>query len=183
MEAKTDISKQAPAREGTTLTVRQDWDNDGFLRISGARTISLYLDLMYTQATNLPVNEWGLFFAFDQRQFEFGYKGLVKRGLIKDGDKIKDFGNGCFGTSEAMKRWAEAINAIEDRIRKECDPYEVYLEEYNNYECCIDWDGDDRAVEKVISIFGVERTRKALEGRRFRAMSTIDMVARSMERN
>ena len=173
----------APAVTAETLQVRQDWDNDGFLRISGARTIKRYLDLMYTQATNLPVNEWGLFFAFDQGQFDFGYKDLVKRGLIKDGDKIKSFGNGCFGTSEAMTRWAEAINAIEDKIRKECDPYEVYLEEYNNFECCIDWDGDDRAVEKVISIFGVERTREAIEGRRFRAYSTIDMVAESMTRN
>ena len=82
-----------------------------------------------------------------------------------------------------MKRWAAEQKAIEDKIREECDPYEVSLEEFNNYECCIDWDGDERAVEKVISIFGLERTREAIEGRRFRAISPIDDIAESMKRN
>lgn len=166
-----------------TLLVQQDWNNDGFLRITGARTIKRYLQLEYEQATNLPINKWGLFFAFSQEQFEVGYKDLLKRGLIAEGEKVKNFGNGCFGTVEAMKRWAKEITAIEDQIRAECDPYEVYLEEYNNYECCIDWDGDERAVEKVLSIFGLERTRKAIQGRRFRALSPIEDIAEAMKKN
>lgn len=170
------------ATNTTTLEVRQDWNNDGFLRITGARTIRRYNELMQQQS-NLPVDKWGIFFAFDQRQFDDGYKGLVARGLIKDGEKIKSFGNGCFGISEAMKRWAREIKAIEDRIREECDPYEVYLDEYNNFECCIDWDGDDRAVERVLSIWGVERTRAAIQGKRYRAGNTIEEIAENMNRN
>lgn len=172
------INNTQPAQ----LSVRQDWNNDGFLLISGARTIRRYNELQQ-QEYNLPLNEWGIFFAFDQRQFDDGYKGLVTRGLIKAGEKIKSFGNGCFGISEAMKRWAREVKAIEDRIREECDPYEVYLDEYNNFECCIDWDGDDRAVEKVLSIFGLARTKEALNGKRFRICSSIDAIAAGTERN
>ena len=166
-----------------TLQVQQDWNNDGFLRITGARTIRRYIELEYELLPKLPVDKWGIFFAFSQQQFDDGYKGLLKRGLIAEGEKVKHFGGGCYGITEAMKRWAQEAKAIEDQIRAECDPYEVYLEEYNNYECCIDWDGDDRAVEKVISIFGLERTRKAIQGRRFRALSPIEDIAEAMKKN
>lgn len=172
----------ATAVRPATLRVTQDWDNDGFLRISGAKTIRRYLDINQ-QMHKLPVDKWGIFFAFSPDQFKTGYEGLVKRGLIKEGDIIKDFGGGCFGTKEAMTRWSQEVNALEDQIRAECDPYEVYLEEYNNFECCIDWDGDDRAVEKVLSIFGLRRTKDALNGKRFRVCSSIDAIAESMKRN
>ena len=82
-----------------------------------------------------------------------------------------------------MKRWMDEVNNIEEKIRQECDPYEVYLEEYNNYECCIDWDGDDRAVEKVLALYGLDRTREAINGKRFRINHTIDEIYESMQRN
>lgn len=170
------------AVQPATLQVRQDWENDGFLRITGARTIKRYNELN-EQQYNLPIDKWGIFFAFDQRQFDEGYKGLVARGLIKDGEKVKSFGNGCFGILEAMKRWMSEVNNIEEKIRQECDPYEVYLEEYNNYECCIDWDGDDRAVEKVLALYGLDRTREAINGKRFRINHTIDQIYESMQRD
>ena len=164
----------------TQLQVTQDWDNDGFLRISGARTLKLYYELR-DQQHEIPVTEYGIFFAFSKEQFEDGYKGLVKRGLIKDGDKIKHFDCGAFGTIEGMKRWIKEADAIDKRIREECDPYEVYLEEYNNYECCIDWDGDQRAVEAVLRLYGLERTKQAIYGRRFRKCGEIDAIWESMK--
>lgn len=163
----------------TKVQVKQDWDNDGFLRISGAETLARYHELLERQRT-LPVTEWGIFFAFSNEQFEKGYKGLVKRGLIKDGDKIKRFGHGAFGILDGMRRWTQEAAAIDAQIRTECDPYEVYLDEYNNYECCIDWDGDDRAVEKVLSIFGMKATTAAIYGRRMRANHTIEEIAAQM---
>ena len=163
----------------TKVQVKQDWDNDGFLRISGAETLARYHELQEKQRT-LPVTEWGIFFAFSNEQFEEGYKGLVKRGLIKDGDRIKRFGQGAFGTLEGIRRWTQEAAAIDAQIRTECDPYEVYLDEYNNYECCIDWDGDDRAVERVLAIFGMEATVAAISGRRMRVNHTIDEIAESM---
>lgn len=165
----------------TTLKVTQDWDNDGFLRITGARTIKRYNELTHQQS-NIPCNEYGVFFAFSDRQFKEGYRGLVKRGLIKDGDKVRTFGQGCFGVLEGMKRWMAEAAAIDRQIAAECDPYEVYLDEYNNYECCIDWDGDQRAVEKVISLYGIDKTKEALYGKRFRAHGTIEEIANGMNK-
>ena len=160
----------------TKVQFKQDWSNDGFLRISGAETLGRYHELLDKQH-NIPVSEYGVFFAFSNQQFDEGYKGLVKRGLIKDGERIKHFSNGAFGTLEGMKRWIQEAQAIDEQIRTECDPFEVYLDEYNNHECCIDWDGDDRAVEKVLAIFGLETTIAALTGRRLRACRTIGEIA------
>lgn len=166
----------------TKVQVKQDWDNDGFLRITGAETIARYNELLHKQS-NIPITEYGVFFAFSQEQFDEGYKNLVKKGFIKDGDKIKRFGNGAFGILDGMKRWASEAEAIDRQIREECDPYEVYLDEYNNYECCIDWDGDERAVEKVLSIYGLEATIAAINGRRYRACSSIEEIYEEMNKN
>lgn len=165
----------------TNVQVRQDWDNDGFLRITGAETLTRYSELR-EQQYKIPCDKYGVFFAFSQDQFDQGYKGLVKRGLIKDGEKIKRFGGGAYGILEGMKRWMKESHEIDEKIRTECDPYEVYLYEYNNFECCIDWDGDTRAVEEVIRLFGMDGARK-LEGRRMRACDTLDDIAERMLNN
>ena len=166
----------------TKVQVTQDWDNDGFLRITGAETIARYNELRHQQY-EIPVKEYGVFFAFSQEQFDEGYKYLVKKGFIKDGEKVKRFGNGAFGTLEGMQRWMREAEAIDEKIRKECDPYEVYLDEYNNHECCIDWDGDDGAVRKVLEIYGLEVTVAAIQGRRFRACGSIEAIYNEMSKN
>ena len=164
----------------TNVKVTQDWNNDGFLRISDAETIGRYLELKQCQY-NIPAGKYGVFFAFSKDQFDMGYKDLVKRGLIKEGDRVSNFGQGAFGLKEGMKRWMDEAHAIDEQIAAECDPYEVYLEEYNNFECCIDYDGDERAVEEVIRLFGVERATKALYRRRFRKCGEIDAIAARMK--
>lgn len=163
----------------TAVQVKRDWDNDGFLRITGAETLQRYSELCNKQY-NIPINKYGLFAAFSKEQFDNGYKGLVKEGKIQDGDRVKRFGNGIFGTLEGMKRWMNEVHDIEDQIRAECDPYEVYLYEYNNYECCIDYDGDERAVEHVLHLYGLERTNEAIYGRRFRECGEIDAIYDNM---
>ena len=160
------------------VQVQQDWNNDGFLRITGAETLVRYSELREKQH-HIPVGKYGIFFAFSKEQFEQGYKGLVQRGLINDGDKVFRFGGGAYGTREGMRRRMEEDNAIDEQIRTECDPYEVYLYEYNNFECCIDWDGDQRAVEAVIRLFGYERAKAALQGRRYRACGSIEEIAKA----
>lgn len=161
------------------VQVQQDWDYDGFLRITGAETLARYSELCEKQRT-IPVDKYGIFFAFSNEQFEQGYKGLVQRGLISDGDKICRFGGGAYGTRGGMRRWKEESDAIDKQIADECDPYEVYLYEYNNFECCIDWDGDQRAVEAVLRLFGPKRTKDALMGRRFRACSSIEEISNAI---
>ena len=176
MESNTKPNTAASAG----VQVERDWDNDGFLRISGARTIRLYKELR-EEIYKLPVGEWGIFFAFDGKAFDEGYADLVSRGLIKEGDKVLRLAAGGFGTREALERYEAEVEARYERIRTEVDPYEVYLHEYNNHECCIDWDGDQRAVEAVVRIYGRERTAEAIEGRRFNANGTVYEIADRME--
>ena len=158
-------------------TPNLEWD--GALSITGAQSLRRYRELLEQQRT-IPVDKYGIFFAFGKKQFDEGYKDLVNRGLIQEGEKVKNFGNGCYGTFEGIKRWMDEAKAIDNQIAEECDPLEVYYEEYNNFECCLDWDGDRRAVEKVISIYGVDCTRQALDGKRFKAWGTVDAVAAKM---
>lgn len=162
----------------TTVEAHPNWEWDGSLQITGAQTLQRYRELREKQC-RIPIDKYGIFFAFSQEQFNNGYKGLVSRGIIQEGDKIKSFGQGIYGTSEAMKRWVAEATAIDNQIADECDPLEIYYEEYNNYECCLDGDGDTRAVEKVISIFGAPATAKALAGRRFRAYEDVDSIAQN----
>lgn len=166
----------------TAVKAERDWDNDGTLRITGATTIGRYRELREKQY-NIPADEYGIFWAFSKEQFDRGYKGLIARGLIKDGDKVVAFGAGCYGTREGYHRWVDEANAIDKQISQECDPYEVYLEEWNNHECCIDGDGDLRAVQAVLGIFGQPYTSSALEGRRFRPYGEIDDIWEDMHKN
>ena len=159
----------------TNIQVTRDWENDGVLRITGAETLKHYSELKERQH-NIPTSDYGIFFAFSTEQFKEGYNNLVKRGLIKDGEKVCGFGAGAYGLKEGMKRWMSEADAIDEQISRECDPFEVYCYEYNNFECCIDYDGDERAVKEVLRLFGLERTREALEGRRMRACSEIDEI-------
>ena len=166
----------------TAVQAVRDWEYEGTLRITGAETLRLYHELREKQG-KIPCTEYGVFFAFSKEQFDRGYKGLVSRGLIKDGDRVTAFGSGCYGTREGMKRWTDEAKAIDERIRTECDPLEVYFEEWNNYECCIDFDGDLRAVQRVLELFGLQATSEALKGRRFRPCGEIEAIWDDMQKN
>jgi len=161
--------------------VKQNWENDGVLQITGAETLVRYGELKERQH-NIPVREFGIFFAFSNEQFKEGYNDLVKRGLIQDGDRVCGFGAGAYGLRDGMKRWVEEANGLDAKIASECDPYEVYCYEYNNFECCIDYDGDERAVKEVLRLFGLERTQEALQGRRFRECGMIDDIYEQMKK-
>ena len=45
------------------------------------------------------------------------------------------------------------------KIRSECNPQEVYVYEYNNHECCIDWDGDLNAIRIIATVWGEDVAR------------------------
>lgn len=154
-----------------------EWD--GALTITGAKTLKRYRELCESR-DRLPLDKFDLFAAFTPSQLKDGYEGLVARGVIKDGDKVKSFGAGIYGTREGLDRFKAAVKAINEQISKECDPLEIYCEEFNNYECCLDWDGDQRAVQAVLRLFGLDRTKQALEGKRFLKCGTIEGIFASM---
>jgi len=174
------MEKTITTTKGHSIRVWQNPDLDYTLSVDGAKTLRRYRELT-EQRNSLPVEDYGLFFAFSKAQFDRGFDNLVKRGIIPADGKVIAFGGGTYGTKEAFERWYNECKAIDEKIVAECDPYEVYIEEYNNYECCIDWDGDERAVKLVLDLYGLERTKAALEGNRFRACGSINGIYKKKE--
>ena len=156
------------------ITVIQDWDNDGYLSYTGAETLTKYQELN-KQISNAPWDKLGVFAAFSQQKFDEGYRRLIETGKLKEGEKIVRLGSGVYGSKESAEKLEAFYDNIYERIKNECDPQEVYFYEYNNFECCIAYDGDEDAIRKVIDIFGIEAARKV---KRFNAYKLLDEIAK-----
>nr|DAW63988.1 MAG TPA: hypothetical protein [Caudoviricetes sp.] len=159
------------------ITAVQDWDNDGFLAIKGEGTLKRYLELT-EQKSNVPLDKFGVFVAFNKKQFDEGYAGIVKSGQVKDGEKIYHLFGGCYGTRDGYTRLCAYYDGIDEIIKSECDPQEVYFYEYNNYECCIASDGDHDAMKELIMTFGKDAVLKV---KRFRPMYSVAEIADELE--
>ena len=137
------------------LEYYRQWENDGAIVMTNAKTIKRYHELKYNTEPNL--DRYGVFFAFSDEQFEKGYKHLIELGLIKDGDKVKryDSVSGMFCANlDLLKEFFRFYKDKNGVIREECDPQEVYFYEFNNFECM--YGDDDEAIQIIIDIFGVE---------------------------
>lgn len=88
------------------------------------------------------------FFAFNNEQF---YEGVEKFNL--GGQKICDAGHGLYGTKEGIKNFLDQYEKIEEDIKNNCDPQDVYDYELWNHECSYTND-DTEAIKIVIDIFG-----------------------------
>lgn len=146
-------------------------DNDGVLIYKNAKTLKHYQELRDAQ-NNVNVKQFDVFFAFSNEQFAMGLKSIRP---LAEGEKLVRLGAGGFGTKDGAKRLFEFYDAIDAKIKAECDPQEVYVYEYNNHECCIAWDGDLEAIRLVISLFGEEAARKI---KRYNASMTVDDIVR-----
>lgn len=106
------------------------------------------------------VDKYGVFFAFNKKQFDEGYNHLVELGFIKEGDKIQVSELGAYGTRESLDNFFDFYrNRLRD-IPTKCDPQEIYFYEYNNYECMFAWDGDKDAYNMIVDIFGKDVAKK-----------------------
>lgn len=133
-------------------TFKRDWERDGYLVITEAKTIGKYKELV-EKRNNLSDKE--IFYAFSDDQFKQNSK---EHGL--EGKRIFNYGAGMFGTQEGYDRLVAAVDAINKRIQEECDPQEVYLYEYNNHESFISWDGDKEPANIIKRIFGEETLKQ-----------------------
>lgn len=156
------------------LYAMQDWSNDGVLYYEGEQTLKQYHQI--NEGTYHHEHK-GVFWAFSDQQFEEGCKkiGLDPKGDLKG--KLFKIPGGGFGTREGLDAMYKFYDSIEEQIKTVCDPQEVYLYEYNNHEGCINYDGDEEAVNRIIFTYGVEVARQL---RRFSALYTIDEI---LERN
>lgn len=148
--------------------VTQDWENDGILSYSNAQTLDHYCDLKKAMNEHRhPEVE----FAFGKEQFD---KMLsILKPKLKEGEKIIAFGSGGFATPYGYNQLVKFYDEMNERIKNECDPQEVYVYQYNNYECCIAYEGDTHAIKYVLDIFGEEKCRTI---KRYRVQMTIDQL-------
>lgn len=134
-----------------------DWENaEGGIVMVQPKTTKRYHELITQQPKS---EEYGVFFAFDKEQLEQGRQSLIRRGFMKEGDKICFTDMGMYGTKEEIKRYFAFYDERDRIIKEECDPQEVYFYEWNNHECMISGD-DDEALKGIIRIFGAEVAHK-----------------------
>lgn len=155
----------------TNFEFYPDWDRDGVLVYKNAKTLKRYNELRNEQ-TNVDTKKFDVFFAFSTEQFK---EGLASIRPLAEGEKLVRIGGGGFATKDGAKRLSEFYESIDAKIKAECDPQEVYVYEYNNYECCISWDGDLEAIKIVLSLFGEEAARKI---QRYSASMSVDNLVR-----
>ena len=132
------------------VTYYRDWDkSEGGIRMVSPKTIGRYLELK----SERPKSEnYGIFFAFNNEQFEEGRKRLIDKGYLKDGETLCSAGAGTYGTKTEIDRFMKFYEEREAVMKKECNPQEVYFYEWNDHECM--FGGDDAAMKIVISVFG-----------------------------
>ena len=68
--------------------------------------------------------------------------------------------SGFIITALAAERPFLTLRDIQNRIRTECDPQEVYCYEFNNYESAIAFDEDMDAIRLIAAIWGQETTSR-----------------------
>lgn len=153
--------------------IEQDWECDGALRLQNPKTIDHYQKLKY-DASQVDVYKWNLFFAFSDQQFEEG----KQKAHITDDMKIYRYGYGMFGTHEGYVKYMKYLAELDARIAKECDPQEVYVYEYNNHECMINWEGDDDAIAIIIDTWGPDVAKKI---KRYSVQNSVDDLIRQRE--
>ena len=125
-----------------------------------AKTVERYQEITNKQPNSV---EYGIFWAFSNKQFEEGYKMLVNKGFIKEGDKVKRVSamSGMFGASfELIKKFFDFYANNDKLIAAECDPQEIYFYECNNHEYMYDWDGDAEPLRIIYKIWGREVAEK-----------------------
>lgn len=145
------------------------------MKTKNKQAFELYKSLRDELSTSPKGFEKELFFAFTDEQYKKGVDNLPED--VKE-MKVYSLGAGCFGTGRAIKALTERNNNIYLRIKTDCDAQEVYYYEYNNYECCIDWDGDSKAIYRVLLYFGNDVARRI---KRRRAFYTIEEVRKREE--
>lgn len=140
--------------KGNNLTYFIDWNvTEGCVVMLNAKTLSTYNKIHNAHPKD---DECGIFFAFNEKQFNDGYNHLVELGFIKDGDKLQVSDLGAYGTKESLDKFFGFYANRDKDIPKICDPQEVYFLEYNNHECMYAWDGDKDAYNTIVELFGEE---------------------------
>lgn len=136
---------------------KPDYDHyDGMLSYKNAKTIDRYVELV-NEESNVDISKFDMFVAFTVKGFKEEAKKIRP---LKKGEKYVSIGGGIFGTRDGVDKYFDFLKSIDKKIAAECDPEEVYVYEYNNYESAIAYDGDMDAIKTVASYFGWDVAKK-----------------------
>lgn len=139
------------------LQYRREWEQtDGAVDMRNPRTLKRYTELQ-DEKYHIDCYKYDCFFAFGNKQFNEEKKRIRP---LREGEKYVSAGAGLYGTRDGLDRFFAALTAIDEKIKQECDPQEVYFYEYNNHECQLSWDGDVEPLNIVIRIWGDEAAAK-----------------------
>lgn len=151
-----------------TFEFSQNWENDGMLVWKNAKTLNRYQELC-REREETDVSKFRCFFAFSQEQLEQGQRSIK----LKPNEKLVSFGGGGFGVEDGVNKYFAHLNEVQNRIRTECDPQEVYCYEFNNYESFIAFDGDVDAIRLIAAIWGQEAASRIKRFSPFYSLKTI----------
>ncbi|MEA5459109.1 hypothetical protein VB796_08680 [Arcicella sp. LKC2W] len=105
---------------------------------------------MYKELKNQHPELKECFYAFSNQQFA---EGVKEKNL--EGKKILKAMYGLFGTKEGLDEMQAHYENVQNKIREQCTPQEIYNYEFVNHEC--EYTGDDtEALEIVENYFGKE---------------------------
>lgn len=121
-----------------------------------------FMRIIYEERREPAMHE--CFFAFSKQQFLDGIRNH-KLQEAHEGGRIKSAGGGLYGTKEGLEQLHRDYGRmeVEQRIALTAagvTPQDVYLAEYDNYECMYGWDGDLQALRRVAYWFGVDAVRR-----------------------
>jgi len=147
----------------------RDWDRDGAIRMENEQTLKLYHQLN-EEAYHVNLADFECFSAYDRKQLDDGLKRISKTI-----DQVYKYGGGLFGTHDGFTRCLDYLEKKNERIKNECDPQEVYFDEFNNHECMFNYDGDTPAIDIIIEIFGVDVAKTI---KRYNTLYTFEQLAK-----
>ena len=139
------------------LQYRREWEQtDGAIDMRNPKTLKRYTELQ-DEKYHIDCYKYDCFYAFGQKQFD-EYKKRIRP--LREGEKYVSAGAGLYGTRDGIDRLFDALKDIDEKIKQECNPQEVYFYEYNNHECQISWDGDGEPYNIILRIWGEETAAK-----------------------
>lgn len=142
----------------TANGVAYGFSEEGSVYMTAPKTINRYQELRNEHPKS---EDYGVFFAFGDKQFEEGRQQLIRRGYMKEGEKVCSAGMGMYGTKAEISRYMDFYAERSKKIAAECDPQEVYFYECNNHECGYTW-CDDVVVKIIADYFGKEAAHKVV---------------------
>lgn len=107
---------------------------------------------------NVKTTKDGLQYYQDWDKYE-GAIVMVNPKTMQLYKAIKEERFRLYGKKDSIENLQKAYDNLNERLKNECSPQEVYFQEYNNHECQFGWSGDKEAMEIIKSIWGEEIAR------------------------